>query len=115
MTKQGWGAWVLLGAGAAVTACGGWIDLEPAASGGAASAAGSSGVSGAGGSSDAQSGPFKILVLTTALDYRHDSIPDCHIMLKDLGQTPDDRLPAGPNQRRSRIRRNEDLDASCGG
>jgi type 1 glutamine amidotransferase len=85
---------VLLAAGA-VTACGGWIDLEPADSGGGASAAGSGGDSGVGGSSNAHAGPFKILVLTTALEYRHDSITDCQRMLSDLGQTPDDQLPAG--------------------
>jgi len=95
VTKHVWGAWVLLGAGAAASACGGWIDLEPAGSGGRASAAGSGGDSGAGGSSDANSGPFKILVLTTALEYRHDSITDCQRMLSDLGETPDDQLPAG--------------------
>ena len=101
MTKRGWSAWVLLGAGPAVTACGGWIDLEPAGSGGGASAAGNSsaagngGDSGSGGSTDAQAVPFKILVLTTALDYPHDSITDCQRMLSDLGQTPDDQLPAG--------------------
>jgi hypothetical protein len=96
VTKHGWSAWaLLLGAGATLTACGGWIDLEPAGGGGAASAAGSSGYSGAGGSSDAPVDPFKILILTTALDYRHDSITDCQRMLSDLGQTPDDQLPAG--------------------
>ncbi|MDF3068323.1 MAG: alpha-mannosidase [Polyangiaceae bacterium] len=86
---------MLLGAAAVVTACGGWIDLEPAGSGGQASAAGSSGDAGTGGSSDAQSDPFKMLVLTTALEYRHDSITDCQRMLSDLGQTPDDQLPVG--------------------
>jgi cytochrome c len=95
VTKQRWSAWVLFGAGAAVAACGGWIELDPAGSGGAASAAGSSGNSGAGGSSDAHAGPFKILVLTTGLEYRHDSTTDCQRMLSDLGQTPDDQLPAG--------------------
>jgi hypothetical protein len=95
VTRQGWSAWALLGVGAAVTACGGWIDLERAGSGGGASSAGSSGDSGAGGTSDAHSGAFKILVLTTALEYRHDSITDCQRMLSELGQTPDDQLPPG--------------------
>jgi type 1 glutamine amidotransferase len=94
VTKQRWSAWALLGA-AVSTACGGWIEVEPAGNGGGASVAGSSGDSGAGGSPDAQSGPFKILVLTTALEYRHDSITDCQRMLSELGQTPDDQLPAG--------------------
>jgi type 1 glutamine amidotransferase len=92
VTKRGLRAWALLGAGAAVTACGGWIDVEPAGSGGSASAAGSSGDSGTSGSSEP---PFKILVLTTTLNFRHDSITDCLRMLSDLGQTPDDELPAG--------------------
>jgi len=38
------------------------------------------GGSGSGGS-DAHSGPFKILVLSTALDFPHDSIPICSLML----------------------------------
>jgi type 1 glutamine amidotransferase len=95
VTKHGWSAWALLGVGAAVTACGGWIDVEPVGSGGGASGAGSIGVSGTDGSSDAPAAAFKILVLTTALNYRHDSITDCQRMLSDLGQTPDDQLPAG--------------------
>jgi len=33
--------------------------------------------------------------LTTAIDFRHDSIADCHIMLSDLGRTPDSELPPG--------------------
>ena len=81
---------MLLVAAAPVTACGGWIDLEPVGSG--PPAGGSSGGSGAAG---AQPDPFKILVLTTSLEYRHDSITDCQRMLSDLGQTPDDQLPAG--------------------
>ena len=40
-------------------------------------------------------GAAVLLVLTTALEYRHDSITDCQRMLSDLGETPDDQLPAG--------------------
>lgn len=95
MTKLGWSAWVLLAAGVAVTACGGWIDLEPTGSG--ASANGNSGTAGTGvaGTSGSSDAPFKILVLTTSLEYRHDSITDCQRMLSELGQTPDDQLPVG--------------------
>jgi type 1 glutamine amidotransferase len=75
-----------MGAGVVVTACGGWIDVEPV---------GSNGDLGTGGSSDGQAGPFKVLVLTTSIEYRHDSITDCQRMLSDLGQTPDDQLPTG--------------------
>lgn len=39
--------------------------------------------------------PFKILVLSTALDFAHDSIAACQTMLTDLGQTPDAELPRG--------------------
>ena len=96
MTKRGWSAWALLGAGAAVTACGGWIDVEPAGSGGGASAAGSSGSSGTGGSSDTPASPFKILILSTSLgEFRHASIANCQRMLADLGQKPDDEMPPG--------------------
>lgn len=86
---------MLLAASTAVGACGGWVDLERAGSGGAASAAGSGDDSGGEANVDPHAEPFKILVLTTALEYRHDSITDCQRMLSDLGQTPDDQLPAG--------------------
>ncbi len=94
MTKRSVIASALLVAAPTVTACGGWIDLDPAATGGASSA-GSSGVAGTGGGAETPNSSFKILVLTTALDYRHDSIPDCQRMLSELGETPDDQLPVG--------------------
>jgi len=34
----------------------------------------------------AKSGPFKILVLTTTLEFAHDSIPTCLTLLQDLGK-----------------------------
>jgi type 1 glutamine amidotransferase len=43
----------------------------------------------------ASGGPFRMLVLSKALEYRHDSIPVCQQMLIDLGRTPDAALPAG--------------------
>jgi type 1 glutamine amidotransferase len=91
--ERRWVAWAALGA--FVTACGGWIDVQPTGSGGGASDAGTTGSSGADGGPDPDPVPFKILVLTTALDYRHPSITDCLRMLSDLGHTPDDQLPAG--------------------
>jgi type 1 glutamine amidotransferase len=56
--------------------------------GGAAPVAGSStgggeSMGGAGGSM--ASGPFKVLIISTALEYPHDSIPDCQKMVRDLG------------------------------
>lgn len=92
MTHRGWSRWALLGLGGAVTACGGWVDVEPLGSGG--TGPDRLGQSGAGSSSPLPT-PFKILVLTTALEYRHESITDCQRMLNDLGQTPDDQLPEG--------------------
>ena len=54
----------------------------------------SSGAGGSGSNPDAgtvtpglKSGPFKILVITAALDFAHDSIPTGLQMLKDLGQS----------------------------
>jgi uncharacterized protein len=41
------------------------------------------------------SGGFRMLILSKALEYRHDSIPNCQQMLRDLGNTPDANLPAG--------------------
>jgi len=98
-------ACALVFSGAAVTACGGWVEIEPNASGGGGSGtavgetsgtSGASGTSGDEGGHDSYAGSFKILVLTTSLDdYRHASITDCLRMLADLGQKPDDQMPAG--------------------
>jgi uncharacterized protein len=76
--------------------------------GGAGGAAGTGGAPGPGGqipTPDAaparpeaavgSGGPFQMLVLSKALEYRHDSIPACQQMLRDLGNTPDAQLPAG--------------------
>jgi type 1 glutamine amidotransferase len=88
----------------------------PSTMGGATSSGGtssggatSSGGSGGGGTTvDPYSGPFKILILSTTLEFQHDSIPDCQYMLgldsakaavtsppTPLGQTPDAMMPAG--------------------
>ena len=40
-------------------------------------------------------GPFQMLVLSKALEYRHGSITACQQLLRDLGNTPDANLPAG--------------------
>lgn len=94
-------------------ACGGWVDLKPSESSSRAPAAGGTGASAAadgGGASaaeggvaatadgghDSYAGPFKVLILSTSLgEFRHDSIANCQRMLADLGQTPDDQMPAG--------------------
>jgi type 1 glutamine amidotransferase len=52
---------------------------------GAAGTAGAAGTTGAAGAGMRQ-GPFKIIVLTTALDFTHDSIQTCATMLQALGQ-----------------------------
>ena len=86
-------------------ACGGWVDIEPNASGGGASGMASSGATSTGGSEsggsesggrDSYAGSFKILILSTSLgEFRHPSIANCQRMLADLGQTPDDKMPEG--------------------
>jgi type 1 glutamine amidotransferase len=50
----------------------------------AGSSTGGSGPMGGSGGSTA-SGPFKVLIISTALEWAHDSIPDCQKMVKDLG------------------------------
>lgn len=105
----------LLCSAALATGCGGWVDLEPHASSGGASGTAGGGASGTdpGGSGgrDAYAGPFKILILTTALEYRHDSIPDCLRMLADLGQYSDNQMPAGtkPGSQFTTLIENDDL------
>ena len=101
---RGVSAFALVCSGATVTACGGWVDIEPNASGGGAPGAGGGGASAtdgggasvAGGGHDSYAGPFKILILSTSLgDFRHASIANCQRMLADLGQKPDDEMPPG--------------------
>jgi type 1 glutamine amidotransferase len=45
--------------------------------------AGTAGTAGTGGT--VATGPFKVLIMSTALDFTHDSIPDCQKMVRDLG------------------------------
>jgi hypothetical protein len=56
--------------------------------GGATGMGGAGGAGGAGGTTTngLRSGPFKIIVLTTTDEFRHDSIPNALQMLMDLGQ-----------------------------
>jgi type 1 glutamine amidotransferase len=57
-----------------------------AGSGGSMAGSGGSmagGMAGSGGSTP--SGPFKVLIISTALEYSHPSIADCQKMVKDLG------------------------------
>ena len=57
-------------------------------SGGSAAggAIGSGGATGAGGMTAAHTGPFKILMMSSTLEFTHDSIPTCTTMLQDLGK-----------------------------
>jgi type 1 glutamine amidotransferase len=41
------------------------------------------------------SGPFKLLVLSKAVGFYHESIPACQALLATLGQTPDEMMPEG--------------------
>ncbi|HVR01895.1 MAG TPA: hypothetical protein VMT47_07180, partial [Polyangia bacterium] len=52
---------------------------------GTAGAGGMAGGAAAGMTGSLRSGPFKILVLSTTLEFRHDSIPNGLQMLTDLG------------------------------
>jgi len=40
---------------------------------------------GTGGASGNESGPFKVLIISTTLEFHHDSIPACQQMVKDFG------------------------------
>lgn len=44
------------------------------------------GTAGAGGGGGVVSGPFKVLIISTCLEFGHDSIPDCQQMVADLGK-----------------------------
>lgn len=96
-------------AGGAMTSGGsGMIGGGPGTGGGA-----EAGGAASGGSTDPYSGPFKILVLDTTLEFRHDSIPICDLMVglesfraqveadrkvqepPNLGVTPDAMMPPG--------------------
>ena len=73
------------GTGTAGTAAGG--------TGTAGTGMGGSGMGGAGGGGGGgKSGPFKVLIISTALEFAHDSIPDCQQMVADMGKLD----PANP-------------------
>ena len=97
----------MTGAGGAMGGSGG-AGGAPGAGGGGEDAAGTAGSGGAGGravmpdaappprdTAPPSGGPFQILVLSKALEYRHDSITACQQLLRELGNTPDAQLPAG--------------------
>jgi len=62
--------------------------------GGGMPSGGSGGVASAGGSGggSSTSGPFKVLIISTTLEFAHDSIPDCQQMVSDFGKAD----PANP-------------------
>jgi type 1 glutamine amidotransferase len=98
----------MAGSGMTVGGSGGGMDMGGGNSGGASNGGGSGG-----GGVDPNSGPFKILVLSTTLEFHHDSIPICQLMLgieanraaveqdrgkaepPNLGATPDNMMPQG--------------------
>jgi len=49
-------------------------------------AAGGSGGGTGGGGNGLESGPFKVLILSTTLEFHHDSIPECQALVAALGQ-----------------------------
>jgi uncharacterized protein len=54
---------------------------------GSAPVGGSGGAGGGGGTgSGVESGPFKVLILSTTLEFHHDSIPECQALVAALGQ-----------------------------
>jgi type 1 glutamine amidotransferase len=44
------------------------------------------GTAGTGGGGSVVSGPFKVLIISTCLEFAHDSIPECQKMVADLGK-----------------------------
>ena len=80
----------------------------PGGSGGPGGAPGTAGSGGAGGrpsvpdaapppsdTAPPSGGPFQMLILSKALEYRHGSITACQQLLRELGNTPDAQQPAG--------------------
>jgi len=80
----------VVGSGGTAVASGGTAGPGGKGGGGVVASGGTTGSGGtsAGGSSGgtARSGPFKILMLTSTLEFTHDSIPTCTTMLQDLGK-----------------------------
>jgi uncharacterized protein len=74
------------GVGGSTTETGGAAPAAGSSSGGSGTTGGSGGSGTMGGSGGSvASGPFKVLIMSTALEFPHDSIPDCQKMVKDLG------------------------------
>ena len=74
--------------GGAIGTEGGTSGQGGSTSGSGGSSPGSGGITGTGGETTGlKSGPFKIIVLSTTLDFMHPSIPTCLAMLKDLGKS----------------------------
>jgi type 1 glutamine amidotransferase len=67
------------GVAGSTTETGGTAPVAGSTSGGSGHTAGS------GGGGSTATGPFKVLIISTALEFPHDSIPDCQKMVKDLG------------------------------
>jgi len=72
---------------AGATGTAGTTGAAGAAGTGGSVMSGTGGTAGAGGTVvDLRHGPFKIIVLSSVLDFRHDSIPTCFKLLQDLGK-----------------------------
>jgi type 1 glutamine amidotransferase len=75
----------MAGSGGSVSVAGSGGSVSVAGSGGSVSMAGSGGSVSMAGSGGMANGPFKVLIISTVLEYTHDSIPDCQKMVRDLG------------------------------
>jgi len=73
------------GSAAMTAGTGGMMTTTTAGAAGTSSGGGGSGAGGTGGGG-LKTGPFKILVLSTTLEFHHDSIATCDTMLNDLGK-----------------------------
>jgi len=80
------------GSGGAITGAGGSggsVSGGAPGGGGAPPSGGSGGtvaVGGSGGAASGETGPFKVLIISTALEGAHDSIPTCQQLVSDLGK-----------------------------
>src|SRR5688572_20852935 len=75
----------MVGSGGSVSMAGSGGSVSMAGSGGSVSVAGSGGSVSTAGSGGMANGPFKVLIISTVLEYTHDSIPECQKMVRDLG------------------------------
>jgi len=79
------------GGGSVIPPVGGSTTGGTSSGGGSGGGAPPAGGTGSGGSGS-KSGPFKVLIISTTLEFAHDSIPDCQQMVADLGKAD----PANP-------------------